>query len=169
MPTRTPSRTERRDPRARRTARAGSLGVAAAAAVAAGAAAGLTACGPSGPPAIRAWSENYEFRITADPSPPRARETTLYHVVVLDKKSHQVIDRGEGQIYATSMDHANVYDSFTSAPEAGTYTARLNYITSGDWHVAVRFRRDSTAKLETINDWVQTVGNARPVGERPIQ
>ena len=138
-------------------------------AVAFGAAAFTAACGPSGPPALRAWSDNYEFRITADPSPPRARETILYHIVVLDKKSHQVIDRGEGQIFASSQDRANTYDSFTPAPEAGTYTARLNYITAGDWKVGIRFRRDSTAKLERIEDWVQTVGGARPVGERPIQ
>lgn len=155
---RTPSRTERRPCRA--LAAAGAL---------AGAGLMAAACGPSGPPAIRAWSDSYEFRITADPSPPHARETTLYKVVVLDKTSHQVIDRGEGQIFATSQDHANIYDSFTPAPEAGTYTARLNYITAGDWHVAVRFRRDSTAKLERIEDWVQTVYGARPIGDRPIQ
>ncbi|GJG88352.1 hypothetical protein tb265_35330 [Gemmatimonadetes bacterium T265] len=155
MPTRTPSRTERRTP-------------ALAALVAAGAAL-AGACGPSGPPALRAWTDSYEFRITADPSPPRARETTLYRVVVLDKKTHQVIDHGEGQIFASSQDRANVYDSFTPAPEAGTYTARMSYITAGDWRVGVRFRRDSTAKLERIEDWVQTVYGARPVGERPIQ
>ena len=71
--------------------------------------------------------------------------------------------------FASSQDRANTYDSFTPAPEAGTYTARLNYITAGDWKVGIRFRRDSTAKLERIEDWVQTVYNARPVGERPIQ
>ncbi len=143
-----------------------------AAFVAAGAVGCLTiaaACGPSGPPPLRAWSDSYEFRVTSDPSPPRARETILYRVVVLDRKSHQVIDRGEGQIFASSQDRANTYDSFTPAPEAGTYTARLNYITAGDWKVGIRFRRDSTAKLERIEDWVQTVRGARPVGERPIQ
>ena len=159
MRTRTRTRTERR---------AAASGLALAAAFGA-APLVLTACGPSGPPALRAWTDSYEFRITADPSPPHARETTLYKVVVLDKKSHQVIDRGEGQIFATSADHANVYDSFTPAPEAGTYTARMSYITAGDWHVAVRFRRDSTAKLEKIDDWVQTVYGARAIGERPIQ
>ena len=88
---------------------------------------------------------------------------------MLDRKSHQVIDHGEGQIFATSQDRANVYDSFTPAPEAGTYTARMSYITAGDWKVGVRFRRDSTAKLERIEDWVQTVYGARPIGQRPIQ
>ena len=152
----------------RRVARRG-LAAAAAPALIALALVAPAACGPSGPPPLRAWSDSYEFRVTSDPSPPRARETIVYRVVVVDRKSHQVIDRGEGQIFASSQDRANTYDSFASAPEAGTYTARLNYITAGDWKVGIRFRRDSTAKLERIEDWVQTVRGARPVGERPIQ
>ena len=143
-------------PRSARVALVGTVAVAAA-------------CGPSGPPPLRAWTDDYEFHITSDPSPPRAREPIVYRVVVLDRKSHQVVEGGEGQIFATSQDHANTYDSFTSAPEAGTYTARITYITAGDWKVGIRFRRDSTAKLERIEDWTQTVRGARPIGERPIQ
>ena len=93
----------------------------------------------------------------------------LPDVVVLDRNTRQVIDRGEGQIFATSNDRVNVYDSFEPAAEAGTYTARMNFITAGDWKVSIRFRRDSTAPLERVEDWVQTVRGARPISERPIQ
>ena len=60
--------------------RASAAGAVAAAVVAA------TSCGPAqrGPMPLRMWTEHYEFRVTADPSPPRAGEPTLYRVVVLD-------------------------------------------------------------------------------------
>lgn len=130
---------------------------------------GGAACGPPGPRPLRAWTDTYEFQVASDPSPPRAREVTNYRIVVLDRNTRQVIDRGEGQIFASSADRANVYDSFEPASEAGTYTARMTYITAGDWKVSIRFRRDSLAKLERADDWVQTVRGARPLGERPIQ
>jgi hypothetical protein len=116
------------------------------------------------------WSASYEFRVTADPSPPRAREPIRYKVVVLDRTTRQVIDGGEGQIFAKSRDGAQAYDSFEPAAEAGTYSARVTYITAGDWNVNLRFRRDSTAALEKPpNDWVQAVRGARPIAERPVQ
>ncbi len=130
---------------------------------------GAAACGPEGPKPLRAWTQSYEFRVSADPTPPRASEPTRYTVVVLDRTTRRVIDRGEGQIFATSADRASIYDSFEPAAEAGTYTARLSYITAGDWKVSLRFRRDSTAKLERVDDWVQTVRGARPISERPAQ
>jgi hypothetical protein len=89
-------------------------------------------------------------------------------VTVLDKDTRQLIDGGEGQIYATSIDRVNKYDSFEAGREAGTYTARLNYITAGDWAVGLRFRPDSTKPLEKV-EWVQTVRGARPISERPVQ
>ncbi len=133
-------------------------------------AAAAAGCAPEGPRPLRLWSQSYEFRVTADPSPPRAREPIRYTVVVLDRNTRQVIDRGEGQIFGRSADRVDVYDSFEPAPEAGTYTARLNFITAGDWRMNVRFRRDSAAALEKpTDDWVQTVRGARPISERPIQ
>ena len=145
--------------------RAVTAGAALAAALAGGA-----ACAPDGPRPLRIWTQSYEFRVSADPSPPRAREVTRYRVVVLDRTTRQVIDRGEGQIFAKSADGAQTYDSFEPAPEAGTYTARMTYITAGDWRVNLRFRRDSTAPLEKpLDDWVQAVRGARPIVERPIQ
>jgi hypothetical protein len=146
---------------ARRLAAAGA--VAAAAALAA-------ACGPEGPRPLRLWTDSYEFRVTADPSPPRAREPIRYRVVVLDRKTRQVIDGGEGQIFAKSRDGATTYDSFEPAQEAGTYSARVTFITAGDWNMNLRFRRDSTALLEKpTDDWVQAVRGARPISERPVQ
>ena len=128
------------------------------------------ACGPEGPRPLRAWSQSYEFRVSADPTPPRAREPIRYTIVVLDRNTRRVIDRGEGQIFASSQDRANTYDSFEPAAEAGTYTARITFITAGDWRMNLRFRRDSTATIEKpADDWVQAVRGARPISERPVQ
>jgi hypothetical protein len=105
-----------------------------------------------------------------DPTPPHAREPIVFHVVVLDKNTREFVQGGEGQIFATSQDRVNRYDSFTPGQEPGTYTARLNFITAGDWNVNLRFRRDSLHPLEKpANDWVQTVRGARDIRERPAQ
>jgi hypothetical protein len=154
-----------RRPAARRLAALGALVASAAAGPAL-----LAACGPEGPRPLRLWTQNYEFRVTADPSPPRAREPIRYKVVVLDRTTRQVIDGGEGQIFAKSGDGAQTYDSFEPAAEAGTYTARVTFITAGDWNMNLRFRRDSTAPIEKpTDDWVQAVRGARPISERPVQ
>lgn len=135
---------------------------------------GAASCGPEGPRPIRLWTQSYEFRVTADPSPPRAGEVTRYRVVVLDRTTRQVIDGGAGQIFGKSADGANVYDSFERAPEAGTYTARLNFITAGDWRMNVRFQREAGPDIgpsleKPAEDWVQTVRGPRPISERPTQ
>jgi hypothetical protein len=130
-------------------------------------AAAAAACGPPEPWKLRVLTDSYEFRITTEPSPPNAREPILYRVVVLDRETRQLIQGGEGRIFATSPDSANTWDSFTPAPEPGLYTARLNYIHAGDWRVSLQFRRDSTARLEKpADDWVQAVRGARPITER---
>jgi hypothetical protein len=131
-----------------------------------GGAALLAACGAAPRSDIRLWSEHYEFRVMGDPSPPHAREPIIYTVTVLDKDSRQLIENGEGRIFASSIDKVNKYDSFVPGREAGTYTARLQYTTAGDWGVAVQFRTDSTKPLERV-DWVQTVRAERPINERP--
>lgn len=116
-------------------------------------------CGP-GPRAIdnRQWSDSFAFRITVDPSPPRAIEDATYKVVVQDKKTGEPIETGEGRIFATSRDGANTDDGLAKAKEVGTYTGRLFFPTTGDWAVALQFRRDSTQRLERV-DWVQSVNN----------
>jgi hypothetical protein len=140
-----------------------------AAAIVLGAAAGAAACGPRELPPIRVWTESYEFRVTMDPTPPAAREPILYRVVVLDRDTRQLVQNGEGQIFATSPDSANTWDSFVPAAEPGVYTAKLNFIQAGQWRVSLRFRRDSTARLEKpADDWVQMVRGERPMAERAL-
>lgn len=118
-------------------------------------------CGPSQPNTdTRMWSDSYELRISTDPLPPRARERTLYKIVVRDKKSKQPVDGGQGVIYATNKDQRSIWDSMQPGPEVGTYYATLNFITAGDWAIAAEFRSDSTKRLEKM-EWRQDVRAAR--------
>lgn len=119
----------------------------------------VSGCGP-GPRALenRQWSDSFEFRITVDPSPPRAIEDAVYKIVVQDKKTREPIETGEGRVFATSKDGANTDDGLAKGKEVGTYYGRLFFPTTGDWAVALQFRRDSTQRLERV-DWVQGVNN----------
>ena len=129
--------------------------------------AAAAACGPAEPRPNRTWTDSYEFRITLDPLPPHAREPTAVRVVVVDRETRQLIQGGEGRIFATSADSANTWDSFTPAAEPGVYTARLNFVHAGQWRYSLQFRRDSTARLEKpADDLVQAVRAARPITER---
>ncbi|MHB0947469.1 MAG: hypothetical protein ACYC3Q_05905 [Gemmatimonadaceae bacterium] len=122
----------------------------------------LAACGPAEPRAreLRQISPTYAFTISASDLPPHAREGILYKIVVRDRKSRQPIENGEGQLFASNRDGAQTWDGLRQGQEIGTYYAKLNYVTAGQWAVAIRFRRDSTQKLERI-DWMQDVLNAR--------
>ena len=124
----------------------------------------LASCGGS-PKAteLRLWSDNYAFRVTMDPMPPRALEPITYRVVVQDKKTGQPIETGEGRIFATSADRANTSDGFKKENELGTYSGRLFFATTGDWAAAIQFRRDKNPRmsLERV-DWIQGV---RPASE----
>lgn len=116
-----------------------------------------TACGGEEQPrALRQFTDSYLFTITPDQSPPRAREDILYKILVRDRESRQPIDAGEGQIFANNRDGASTWDGLSKGPEIGTYYGKLNFVTAGDWAIAIRFRRDSTAKLERT-DWMQDV------------
>jgi hypothetical protein len=116
-----------------------------------------TGCGGSGPePGYRGFTEHYSMRITSDPVPPHARERTLFKIVVRDKESGQPIEGGQGIIYAETRDGAKTWDSFEPGPELGTYYANLHFVVAGDWAMGLRFRRDSTQKLEQV-DWMQEV------------
>jgi hypothetical protein len=115
------------------------------------------ACGgEQRPRALRQITDSYLFTITPDQSPPHARENVLYKVLVRDRESRQPIDAGEGQIFANNRDGASTWDGLAKGPEIGTYYGKLNFVTAGDWAVAIRFRRDSTSKLERT-DWMQDV------------
>jgi hypothetical protein len=114
---------------------------------------------------LRLWSDNYAFRVTMDPMPPRALETIVYRVVVQDKKTGQPIETGEGRIYATTADRANSSDGFKKEKELGTYSGRLFFATTGDWAAAIQFRRDKDPRmpLERV-DWIQGVQPASEPG-----
>jgi hypothetical protein len=122
----------------------------------------LSACAPreARERNLRLNSTNYAFTITPSESPPFAREGTLYKIVVRDRQSRQPIETGEGQIYANNIERASTWDGFQKGAELGTYYGKLNFITSGTWAVAIRFRRDSLSRLETI-EWIQEVANER--------
>jgi hypothetical protein len=126
----------------------------------------VASCG-SNPKAteLRLWSDNYAFRVTMDPMPPRALEPIVYRVVVQDKKTGQPIETGEGRIFATSADRANSSDGFKKEKELGTYSGRLFFATTGDWAAAIQFRRDKDPRmpLERV-DWIQGVQPASEPG-----
>jgi hypothetical protein len=110
---------------------------------------------------LRLDSDSYSFRVTADPLPPRARERTIYTVVVTDRETKQPIEGGEGRIYASNAgpddpDRRTVWNGLAKAEQVGTYTANLNFVTAGNWAMALEFRRDSTSRLEKI-DWRQDI------------
>ena len=123
-------------------------------------AAGCT--GAARPLQIRTFSEHFEFRITSDPMPPRARENTIYRVTVIDKENGQPVEGGEGRIFANNESGTSTWDSFQPAPEVGTYTAKLRYVTAEQWAVGMEFRRDTLpgTKIERATDWQQEVGAA---------
>jgi hypothetical protein len=127
-------------------------------------AAGLAACvGSDRAMENRQWSDSFAFRITVDPTPPQAIEDAKYKIVVQDKKTGEPIETGQGRLFATSKDGANTDDGLEKGKEVGTYYARLFYPTTGDWAIALQFRRDSTARLERV-DWIQTVTTASGPG-----
>ena len=122
----------------------------------------VAACSPRAPRenVLRLWSTSYTFSIIPSTSPPHAREAILYKVVVRDRDTREPIETGEGQIYANNAERAGTWDGFTKAAEVGTYYGKLNFVTAGQWAVAIRFRRDSLHRLETV-EWMQDVLNER--------
>ena len=123
----------------------------------------IAACGPSGEKPYEAHqiSNSYSFTVIPDQSPPHAREQILYKVFIRDRKTREPIQNGEGQIYSNNKEGARTWDGFTYGPQVGTYYGKLSFVASGDWAVAIRFRRDSLHPLETIN-WMQQVFDERP-------
>jgi len=122
----------------------------------------LGACRPAecAPPTLCLITRSYNFSITPSVSPPPAREAILYKVIVRDRENRQPIETGEGQIYANNEADASTWDGFRKGEEMGTYYGKLNFVTAGPWAVAIRFRRDSLAALETA-EWMQDVLNER--------
>ena len=111
---------------------------------------------------LRFWTDRYALRVSADPSPPRARARTLYKVVISDKESGRPMERAEGQIYASNGQGTDIYDALEPGPELGTYYATLRFINSGEWALNMRFRGAPTDSIETAapDGWRQVVGAA---------
>ena len=122
--------------------------------------AGCTTQDPQAAIDTRMWTDDLSFRIRLTPRPPFAREDVIVKVVVSDKDSGAPVDGGQGRIYAMSHDSVKVFDGLERGPEPGTYYAKLNFVTAGEWAIGLQFRRDTTKKLDTM-DWLQTVRNAR--------
>jgi hypothetical protein len=125
--------------------------------------------GSKEPPPLRQNSMSYAFVIKPDDSPPHARQDIHYSVQVLDSKTRQPIENGEGQLFAgkpidpdaPTGPQSKTWDGLAYGPEIGTYHAKLNFVVAGTWAVAIRFRRDTLHPLERI-DWMQDVFDERP-------
>lgn len=115
-------------------------------------------------PQVRQWTEDLSFIIESSPLPPVAEELTTFKIVVQDKETGQPIETGEGRIFGSHIDRANVHDGFAKGEEVGTYYARVRFPVSGDWVLGLQFRRDSTQPLQRTNDWTQSVLRAPPLG-----
>lgn len=152
-----------------RRARAGLAALAWVVAAALGAAAsGCTTGAAADPKTMKLWTDDFYIRVTPDPSPPRALEQIQYTVVVLDTKTRQPIDNGEGRIFATNEDRKNTDNGFEKAPEPGTYRTKLFFATAGPWAMGIQFRRDSTQRLQRTNDWMQDVLQATEPGKDAV-
>jgi hypothetical protein len=125
--------------------------------------AGAASCGGPQKPELRQGTPSYRFVISSDPVPPYAREDILYSIMVKDAKTGQPIETGEGRIFANTRDGAHTYDGFVKAPQVGVYSAKLNFVTSGQWAIGIQFHSDSTKPLEKT-EWMQDV-----LGERPTK
>jgi YtkA-like len=110
-------------------------------------------------PGIRQWTNDMVFNITTDPTPPRAREPTIYTVEAQDKATGQPIEGADGRIYAGTRDGASTYDGLIPGLKPGTYTAKIRFVTAGEWSVGLQFRRDTmkTNDIETTQTWGQEV------------
>jgi hypothetical protein len=128
----------------------------------------LSACGSPREKStdVRQWTDDLAVRISVDPMPPRAMERIMYKIVVRDKKTNQPIDTGEGRIFASSRDGANTNDGLAKGKEVGTYYGRLFFVTSGDWAIALQFRRDTANRRAPLQrmDWIQTVNSPSEPG-----
>jgi hypothetical protein len=134
-------------------------------AVAVAALAALSCGAPPDASVLRFATDDFEFRVQPDVSPPRAIERITYTIVVKDKKTQEPIVNGEGRIFATNADRKTVHNGFKYGPEAGTYRATIMFVTAGEWMMGIQFRRDSTQALQRTHDWRQFVRNEVAPGQ----
>src|SRR4051794_159641 len=97
----------------------------------------LAACGgDTGPPPLRQLSLSYAYVIKPDDSPPHARQDIHCTIQVVDSKTRQPIESGEGQLFAgkpieesaPTGPQSKTWDGLTYGPEVGTYHAKLNFV-----------------------------------------
>ena len=118
--------------------------------------AGIASCGAPQKHELRQGTPTYTMTIASEPSPPYAREDVIYTITVKDRKTGQPIETGEGRIFANTAEMARTFDGFVKAPQVGTYSAKLNFVTSGQWAIGIQFHSDSTKPLEKT-EWMQDV------------
>ena len=106
---------------------------------------------------MRLYTDDFAFRVTFEPMPPRAVSETRFRVVVRDKESAQPIEGGQGRIFATNEDRHSIDNGLTPGAELGTYYTTLRFVNAGPWAMGLQFRRDSTQRLQRTNDWMQDV------------
>lgn len=106
---------------------------------------------------MRLYTDDFAFRVTFEPMPPRAIDDTKFRVVVRDKESGQPIEGGQGRIFATNEDRHSIDNGLTPGAELGTYYTTLRFVNAGPWAMGLQFRRDSTQRLQRTNDWMQDV------------
>lgn len=106
---------------------------------------------------MRLYTDDFAFRVTFEPMPPRAVNDTRFRVVVRDKESGQPIEGGQGRIFATNEDRHSIDNGLTPGAELGTYYTTLRFVNAGPWAMGLQFRRDSTQRLQRTNDWMQDV------------
>lgn len=123
-------------------------------------------CGPADDPSVmRFATDDFDFKVWPDVSPPRAIERITYTIVVKDKETQEPIVNGEGRIFATNRDRKSIANGFKYGPEVGTYRTTVTFVTAGDWMMGIQFRRDSTQVLQRTHDWRQFVRNEAPPGQ----
>jgi hypothetical protein len=108
-------------------------------------------------PELRLYTDDLAIRVSMEPTPPRAIDDVRFRVVVRDRKTGQPIEKGQGRVFATNEDRHNIDNGLEPGAEVGTYYTTLRFVNAGPWAMGIQFRRDSTARLQRTNDWMQDV------------
>ncbi|MBM3885321.1 MAG: hypothetical protein FJ361_05675 [Gemmatimonadetes bacterium] len=116
------------------------------------------------PHRIRLATDDFAFEVTADVMPPRSVELTTYTIRVKDRETKEPVVGGEGRLFATNGSRITVWDGFAPSTEPGSYTARVRFLTAGQWQLGIQFRasHDTTVALQRTHDWGQLVRNESP-------
>ncbi|MGQ0643599.1 MAG: hypothetical protein ACT4P6_22865 [Gemmatimonadaceae bacterium] len=108
-------------------------------------------------PELRLSTDDLAFRVSFEPTPPRAIDDVRFRVGVRDRETGQPIENGQGRIFATNEDRHSIANGLAPGAEVGTYYATLRFVNAGPWAMGIQFRRDSTKVFQRTNDWMQDV------------